>query len=317
MLRDAAGLGRYHRRLADRVEQRGLAVVDVAHDRDHRRPLLERLLGIVVDDLLVLLVGRVRDRDLAVELEADQQHVVVGQRHRQRHHLPLGHHVGDDLGGADAELLGQVLDRDPRLDLDGPGRHLRLALDLRARRAAVAALTGTAAGLRVDHDPAAATGRGAPLGARLAGGLARLLRGNGGLGAERAAHVVVVDQVVRARGGAGRVKLFLDLSLRDALLAGDVCDRSFCHSVLNSPKPAAPAQPGSAARGRRRRLMAPSTAWPTPPCVSPASGNPDRDTGRRLAPAAAGRCRRRSSRRRTPAAAVRPWGAAGRSRRTA
>ena len=120
--------------------------------------------------------------------------------------------------------------------------------------AAVAALAGPAAGLRVDHDPAAAAGRGAALGPRLAGGLARLLRGHGGLGAERAAHVVVVDQVVRARGGAGRVKLLLDLSLRDALLAGDVCDRSFCHSVLNSPKPAAPAQPGSAARGRRRRL---------------------------------------------------------------
>jgi hypothetical protein len=37
MLRDAAGLARDDIGLADRVEQRGLAVVDMAHDRDHRR----------------------------------------------------------------------------------------------------------------------------------------------------------------------------------------------------------------------------------------------------------------------------------------
>ena len=37
VLRDPAGLGLDDRRLADRVEQRRLAVVDVAHDRDDRR----------------------------------------------------------------------------------------------------------------------------------------------------------------------------------------------------------------------------------------------------------------------------------------
>ena len=37
VLGDAAGLARGHVRLADGVEQRRLAVVDVAHDRDHRR----------------------------------------------------------------------------------------------------------------------------------------------------------------------------------------------------------------------------------------------------------------------------------------
>ena len=37
VLGDAAGLARGHLGLADGVEQRGLAVVDVAHDRDHRR----------------------------------------------------------------------------------------------------------------------------------------------------------------------------------------------------------------------------------------------------------------------------------------
>ena len=38
VLRDAAGLAARDARAADRVEQRRLAVVDVAHDRDHRRP---------------------------------------------------------------------------------------------------------------------------------------------------------------------------------------------------------------------------------------------------------------------------------------
>jgi hypothetical protein len=37
VLGDAARLAGRHRRLADRVEQRGLAVVDVAHHGDHGR----------------------------------------------------------------------------------------------------------------------------------------------------------------------------------------------------------------------------------------------------------------------------------------
>ena len=47
VLRDPAGLGLDDGRLADRVEQRRLAVVDVAHDRDDRRPRLQRLVGVV------------------------------------------------------------------------------------------------------------------------------------------------------------------------------------------------------------------------------------------------------------------------------
>jgi NhaP-type Na+/H+ and K+/H+ antiporter len=38
VLGDPAGLARHHAGLAQRVEQRGLAVVDVTHDRHHRRP---------------------------------------------------------------------------------------------------------------------------------------------------------------------------------------------------------------------------------------------------------------------------------------
>ena len=88
VLRDPAGLGLDDRRLADRVEQRRLAVVDVAHDRDDRRPRREILLGVLEDLRLVVLVGGVLDRDLAVELGGDQLDLVVGQRLRDLDHLP-------------------------------------------------------------------------------------------------------------------------------------------------------------------------------------------------------------------------------------
>ncbi len=48
MLRDAAGLAGGHVGLAQRVEQRGLAVVDMAHDGDDRRPRLQRFRRILV-----------------------------------------------------------------------------------------------------------------------------------------------------------------------------------------------------------------------------------------------------------------------------
>ena len=49
VLRDAAGLAGDDLRRADRVQQRRLAVVDVAHDRDDRRAVDEILLGVLED----------------------------------------------------------------------------------------------------------------------------------------------------------------------------------------------------------------------------------------------------------------------------
>ena len=67
VLGDPAGLAGDDLGLADRVEQRGLAVVDVAHDRDHRRAVGEVLVGVVVDRRLDRLLGGADDLDLAVE----------------------------------------------------------------------------------------------------------------------------------------------------------------------------------------------------------------------------------------------------------
>ena len=69
MLGDAAGLAGRHLGLADGVEQARLAVVDVAHDGDHRGPPLE-VFGLVFGDLfeLGLVVGGVRDLHGALEI---------------------------------------------------------------------------------------------------------------------------------------------------------------------------------------------------------------------------------------------------------
>ena len=70
VLRDPARLAGRHLGLADRVEQRRLAVVDVAHDRDHRRALDEVLVGVVEHRLGDGLVLGVDDVDRLAELSA-------------------------------------------------------------------------------------------------------------------------------------------------------------------------------------------------------------------------------------------------------
>ena len=65
VLRDPACLGVDDGRLADRVEQRRLAVVDVTHDRDDRRTGGEIVVGVLEHLGLGVVVGGVLDHDLA------------------------------------------------------------------------------------------------------------------------------------------------------------------------------------------------------------------------------------------------------------
>ena len=88
VLRDAAELAGHDVGGADRVQQLRLAVVDVAHDRDHRGARLQ--LGLV-DDLGFLLglqlVLEADDVGRVAELGRDQFDRLVVQRGGRRHHL--------------------------------------------------------------------------------------------------------------------------------------------------------------------------------------------------------------------------------------
>ena len=104
MLGDAARLAGRHIGRAQRVEQRGLAVVDVAHDGHHRRP--RHQLGLGVDGALQahLDVG-FRDAARAVAEFLHHQFGGVGiQRLGDgRHHAEL-HQRLDHLAGARAAM---------------------------------------------------------------------------------------------------------------------------------------------------------------------------------------------------------------------
>jgi hypothetical protein len=120
MLCDAAGLAFRHVRAADRVEKRGFAVVDVAHDRNDGRPRLERRLGLF-DLVLDLELGFRVERDvldLMIELGRDQcrgvgvEHLVDGGHHAHLHELL------DDIARLDAHVAREVADADYFRDAD-------------------------------------------------------------------------------------------------------------------------------------------------------------------------------------------------------
>ena len=87
VLGDPAGLAGDHLGLADRVQQRGLAVVDVAHDRDHRRAVGEVVRIVVVDRRLGDLLGGADHLDLAIERLGEHLDGLVGERLGQGRHL--------------------------------------------------------------------------------------------------------------------------------------------------------------------------------------------------------------------------------------
>jgi len=124
VLRDPAGFARHDLGLADRVQQRGLAVVDVAHDGHHGRTLEQIGLGVLEGRLDLDVVGRVDDLDLLAELLREDPERLVGERLGEGGHLPQAHQLLDHLGYRDAERLGGFLDRGAGVDADqvGSGR---------------------------------------------------------------------------------------------------------------------------------------------------------------------------------------------------
>ena len=122
VLGDAADLGLGDLGLANVVEQRGLAVVNVAHDYDNRGAWLGLTaldLGLDFGFLLNRHSELVGDQHDGLEVEA----LVQGREHAHTHGLL------DDIGGSRAERVGEFGDGHVRVDLDrgfGRGRGHRL-----------------------------------------------------------------------------------------------------------------------------------------------------------------------------------------------
>ena len=113
MLRDSAELARRDVGVANRVEQRGLAVIDVAHHGDDRRPrdplARNRFLGRLFDNLLGV-EGNVLDA--VAELARQQRRGVDVEHLVERRHLAEFHQFLDEVAGLDAHRAAEVADGD-------------------------------------------------------------------------------------------------------------------------------------------------------------------------------------------------------------
>ena len=161
MLRDRPGFLRRHMGVADGVLQRGLAVVDMTHESDDRRPFLQ--VGRVV---LRLRLGGGRRRRSRFRRGADFELVAVGGAELPRVRfadrlIDAGEfaeldEVGDEFIRLLADRFGQRLDDDRRRQRDLPARgtrgrncgRLRPPALVRTAFAAVAAVLFPAPGRR-------------------------------------------------------------------------------------------------------------------------------------------------------------------------
>ena len=139
MLGDAAGLAGDDVGAPDRVEQAGLAVIDMAHDRDHGRARLQRFIGVDIGFRLDVDVAFADALDVVAEFGDEQlgrvliDHLVDGDRHA--HLEQRFDQIGGALGHAVGELAdGDRLGNDHVADLLGRGSGLHVgALFLLAR----------------------------------------------------------------------------------------------------------------------------------------------------------------------------------------
>ena len=124
MLGDATRLTRHDVGVADGVEQRGLAVVDVAEHGDDRRARLE--VGVVV---FVVVTEQRLQLELGLLAGLDQQHLgaerlgdevdhLVGQRLRAGDHLARVEQQPHEVGGGAVQLGRELLDGAAALDDD-------------------------------------------------------------------------------------------------------------------------------------------------------------------------------------------------------
>src|SRR5205814_2068195 len=146
VLRDTAGLTGDDVGLADVVEQRRLAVVDVAHDRNNGWARLELLLG-VFDGRRRLEVGGVflLLHCLETEFAGDELDLIEVEALVDGDHQPeVLEGKADDLDGGHLEDLRQLADGDELIDADRFLLALDFSLTLSGELLAVASVLGTA-----------------------------------------------------------------------------------------------------------------------------------------------------------------------------
>ena len=178
VLGDAAGLAAHHVGLADRVEQRGLAVVDMAHDGHDRRTRLQGrgIVGRVEQTFLHVRFGDTAHR--VAQFFGDELGGVGVDRVGDLRHVTLLHQDLDDVDTALRHAVREFLDRDRFRDRD-----LALQLFL-VLGVAMAGHALRAAAERCDRTLAHFVGRQCrderQTAALLRGARARRLRGSGG-----------------------------------------------------------------------------------------------------------------------------------------
>jgi hypothetical protein len=124
VLRDATGFARRHLGAADVVQQRGLAVVHVAHDGDHRRA--RQQLGVCDPHLFVgegFRIVQRRHHGLVAHFFHHDHGGVLVQRLVDGDHLAHLHQRLDHFGGLDRHLVCQLGHRDGfrHVHFDDPG----------------------------------------------------------------------------------------------------------------------------------------------------------------------------------------------------
>src|SRR5690606_11284678 len=105
VLGDTTGFTGGHTRIADRIERRGLAVVNVTHDRDNRRTRLQIFRAILDVEHAFFNVGVGNTLDGVAKLNGNQFSSIRIDHVAGLHHLALFHEELDQIYGT----LGHTL----------------------------------------------------------------------------------------------------------------------------------------------------------------------------------------------------------------
>ena len=133
VLSDPARLAVDHIGVADAIQQQGLAMVHMAHDRHYRRPKrrLVGVVGVAVDaeelaELGLLLLARIDKPDLGADLRREQLHHLVTKRLGGGDHLTVLHEEADHIGGSAVHFGTEVLGRRGPFDHHHAVRYSRM-----------------------------------------------------------------------------------------------------------------------------------------------------------------------------------------------